>query len=118
MEIMVNITFTSPEKDSDFWAQLAEGLCDHQRGAWLEEQFEYFSEAACTLVAEMMDECDKTNAGGEALIFETWSKDGNRFATCINGGWVIFDLLPRIKELLLLCGVQDLYLDNPEGEEC
>ena len=117
MEIMVEIKFISPEKDSPFWAQLAEGLCDHQRGAWLEEQFEPFGEKASTLITDILDECDRTNAGSHALVFETWSQDGNHFETCINGGWVILDLLPKMKELLLLCGVQNLYMDDPEENE-
>jgi hypothetical protein len=118
MEIYIDIKFTSPDKDTEFWTQLAEGLCDHKRGAWLEEQFDYFGEAASALITDIMDECDKTNAGAEALIFETWERNGNHFEACVNGGWAIFDLLPKIKELLLLCGVQDLYTDNPEDNEC
>lgn len=118
MEIYVDIKFTSPEKDPDFWAQLAEGLCNHKRGAWLEGQFDRFGKQASALIAEIMDVCDKTNAGGEALIFEGWERDGNRFETCVNGGWIIFDLLPKIRELLELCGVQDLYMDDPEDSEC
>jgi hypothetical protein len=118
MEVYVNIKFTSPEQDVEFWAHLAEGLCDHKRGAWLEEQFDRFGEQASSLITEIMDECDKSNAGGQALIFESWERDGNQFEACINGGWIIFDLLPRIRELLELCGVQDLYMDDPEDNEC
>jgi hypothetical protein len=65
-----------------------------------------------------MEECEKTNAGSEALIFESWERDGNRFETCMNGGWIIFELLPKIRQLLELCGVQDLYIENPEDSEC
>lgn len=118
MEILVDIKFISPEKDVDFWGQLATGLCDHKRGVWLEEQFEHFGEQASSLITEIMDECDKSNASGEALIFESWERDGNRFEACINGGWIVFDLLPKIRELLELCGVQDLYMDDPEDNEC
>lgn len=118
MEIYVDIKFISPEKDVEFWAQLAEGLCDHKRGAWLENQFDCFGEQASNLIAGIMDECDKTNAGGDALIFEGWERDGNQFETCVNGGWIIFDLLPKIRQLLELCGVQDLYMDDPEDNEC
>jgi hypothetical protein len=117
MEIYVDIKFTSPEKDIEFWSQLAEGLCDHKRGAWLEGQFDRFGEKASALVSEMMDECDRGNSGGQALIFETWSREGNRFETTVNGGWAIFDLWPKVKELLLLCGVQDLEMDDPEEGE-
>ena len=118
MEIQVEIKFISVEKDSEFWSQLAEGLCKHKRGAWLEEQFDRFGERASSLITQIMDECDKSNAGGEALIFEGWERDGNRFETCVNGGWIIFDLLPKIRELLEVCGVQDLYMDDPEDNEC
>ena len=118
MEIYVDIKFTSPEQDSEFWAQLAEGLCDHKRGAWLEERFEHFGESASSLISDIMDECDKSNAGGEALIFEGWEREGNQFQTCVNGGWIIFDLLPKIRQLLELCGVQNLYIDDPEEDEC
>jgi hypothetical protein len=70
------------------------------------------------LITNIMDECDKSNAGGDALIFETWKQNGNQFQTCVNGGWLIFDLLPKIRELLELCGVQDLHIDNLEENEC
>lgn len=118
MEIYVDIKFRGAEKDSEFWIQLAEGLCDHKRGAWLESQFERFGEQASSLITQIMDECDKSNAGGEALIFESWQRNGNQFEICVNGGWIIFDLLPKIRELLEVCGVQDLYMDDPEDNEC
>jgi len=118
MEILVNIRFCSVENEVAFWANLAKGLCDHKRGVWLEEQFERFGEQASSLITEIMDECDKSNAGGEALIFESWGRDGNQFEICVNGGWIIFDLLPKIRQLLELCGVQNLYIDDPEEDEC
>lgn len=118
MEIYVDIKFNSSEQDADFWAQLAEGLCRHKRGAWLEAQFERFGKQTASLITEIMDECDKSNAGGDALIFEVWERDGNHFETCVNGGWIIFDLLPKIRLLLELCGVQDLHIDDPEDDEC
>ena len=86
MEIYVDIKFNSSEQDADFWAQLAEGLCRHKRGAWLEAQFERFGEQTASLITEIMDECDKTNAGGDALIFEGWERDGNQFETCVKVG--------------------------------
>ena len=52
------------------------------------------------------------------MIFEGSERDGNQFETCVNGGWIIFDLLPKIRQLLDLCGVQDLYIDDPEADEC
>jgi hypothetical protein len=118
MEILVNIRFCSVENEVPFWAHLAKGLCDHKRGVWLEEQFERFGEQASSLITQIMDECDKSNAGGEALIFESWGRDGNQFEICVNGGWIIFDLLPKIRQLLELCGVQNLYIDDPEEDEC
>ena len=118
MEILVGIKFTSPEQDSEFWGRLAEGLCGHRRGAWLESQFDRFGEEASSLITDIMDECEKRNAGGDALIFESWEQNGNQFKTCVNGGWIIFDLLPKIRLLLELCDVQDLHIDDPEDDEC
>ena len=116
MEAYFEIKYISPEKDTKFWEKLAEGLCDNKRGAWLEEQFDRFGEKASALITEIMDECDKSNAGGEAIIFETWEREGNQFQITGNGGWILFDLLPKIRELLLICSVKNLVLDDPEEE--
>ena len=79
MEILVEIKFNSSEQSSTFWAQLAEGLCNHQRGAWLEEQFNHFGEEASALLTDVMNECNRTNARGEPLIL----KPGHKMATVL-----------------------------------
>lgn len=114
MEILINIQFTSPQKDEDFWSELLAGLCDEKRGAWLEEKFERFGDAAATAITRLMDDCESFHGD---VVFETWGRDGNQFETCLNGGWGIFDCLPKIQGLLELCNVQNLRIDKPE-EEC
>jgi hypothetical protein len=111
MEILINIKFTSPEQDADFWEQLFAGLCDEKRGAWLEEQFEYFGEVAANAITELMDDCEKNY---NTVVFETYERKGNQLETCLNGGWGLFKCLPKIRNLLLLCNVQDLQIDDPD----
>lgn len=111
MEIMINIKFTSPQKDQEFWEELLAGLCDEKRGTWLEEKFERFGDAAATAITQLMDDCEHSHGG---VVFETWGRDSNQFETCLNGGWGIFDCLSKIQRLLELCHVQDLQIDKPE----
>jgi hypothetical protein len=117
MEASFTIKFTSPEADIEFWAQLAKGLCNDKRGAWLEEQFDRFGDKAASLITSIMNECERqSNAGGHAIMFDTWKRNKNRFYVTANGGWILEDLLPLMRELLLSCGVQNLVLEDPEWE--
>jgi hypothetical protein len=113
MELLINIRFTSPEKDVEFWEQLLAGLCNEKRGAWLEEQFEYFGVAAADAITALMDDCEKNH---NTVIFETYERNDRQLETCINSGWGTFKCLPKIKNLLLLCNVQNLHIDDPEQE--
>ena len=66
----------------------------------VEEQFNHFGEEASALLTDVMNECNRTNARGEPLILKPGHKMANRFETCINGGWIIFDLLPKNKRTI------------------
>ncbi|MDO6748470.1 hypothetical protein [Gilvimarinus sp. 1_MG-2023] len=111
MSIFNTICFKSSEKDCEAWQKMLAGLYEGKQGAWLEEQFERFGEAAEQEIEQLMDDCEETLG---RVWFEGFNANGNQFECALDGNFDAHHCLPRIKQLLSVCGATDININMPE----